>query len=111
MSLRTIVFLSVYWIFGLVLVKVLNCWVPFKLAIAIGMILCFLVSFVSKLKLSSILFLSVLECFLLYLDNVFSLHWISEVKQSDWIAVIGSGVIFSVPGILASVLLNKSKVF
>ena len=110
MSPWTFWYTAAYMLSGSGLIEILQWWVPFKLAFAMGMALCFLIAFFSKMKIRSVAILSGLYCLLLYLDNHFSIYWISDRKQFDWIAVIGSGVLFSMPGIFASIVSKLMRV-
>lgn len=110
MSPWTFWYTAAYMLSGSRLIEILQWWVAFKLAFAMGMALSFLIAFVSKLKMSSIVIVSGLYCLLLYLDTHFSVFWISDRKQFDWIAVIGSGVLFSLPGIFASIISSLVRV-
>jgi len=110
-NLKSIGFPAAYFISGTLLIEILNEWAPFNIAFGVGMGFCFLISLLSKLKMGTVLILSVLYCLLILLDNSLSIYWISDVKQSDWMAVAGSGVIFSVPGILGSIVNRLFRIF
>jgi hypothetical protein len=97
MSSKILWFPVAYMVSGSMFIEILKWWVPFKLAYAMGMALCFLIVFYSKMKMQSVVILGGLYCLLHFLDNYFSIYWISDQKQSDLIAVLGSAVLFSIP--------------